>query len=217
MKYALSWSGGKDSTLALDRARRQGLDVAYLLNIYEGSSGRVRFHGVRKELIVDQAASLGIPLLQGHTHPDNYETVFCRLLDSLQERGVTGIVFGNIHLVDIRAWFEERTQQYGLDHLEPLWGDAPKALVHEFIARGYRSRIVGINLAQAEPAWLGEEFDHAFVQRLGTCPAVDLCGERGEYHSFAYDGPLFRWPVAHHAGGEQEIDGHRFLDLARPS
>lgn len=216
-KYALSWSGGKDSTLALDRARRQGLEVAYLFNIYEGSSGRVRFHGVRKELIADQAAALDIPLLQRHTHPEDYETVFCSVLGALQKRGVTGILFGNIHLADIRAWYEERTRQYGLEHVEPLWGDPPETLVREFIDRGYRSRIVGINLARAEPSWLGRDFDPAFVRTLRACPDVDLCGERGEYHSFTYDGPLFRWPVAHHLGSEHEIDGHRFLDLAWPA
>ena len=81
MRYALSWSGGKDSTLALDRARRAGLDVACLFNIYEGSSGRVRFHGVRAELIAAQASALGLPLLAAHTHPDDYETVFLRLID----------------------------------------------------------------------------------------------------------------------------------------
>lgn len=215
--YALSWSGGKDSTLALDRARRQGLDVAYLLNIFEGSSGRVRFHGVRSELITDQAESLGITLLQAHTHPDDYETVFCNLLRLLREHGVTGIIFGNIHLADIRAWFQERTHQYGLEHIEPLWGDEPENLVNEFIERGYQSRIVGIDLARAQPSWLSSNFDRTFVETLQAAPNVDLCGERGEYHSFAYDGPLFRWPVAFHVGDEHELDGHRFVDLVRPS
>lgn len=213
-KYALSWSGGKDSTLALDRVCRQGLDVSYLFNIYEGSSGRVRFHGVRRELITDQAASLGIPLLQAHTHPDDYETVFCRMLGALRERGISGIIFGNIHLADIRAWFEERTRAYGLEHVEPLWGDRPEILITEFIDRGYRSRVVGINLALALPAWLGVDIDHAFVQTLKTAPDVDLCGERGEYHSFAYDGPLFRRRVGIQIGKEHDLDGHRFLDLA---
>ncbi len=213
-RYALSWSGGKDSTLALDRACRQGLDVSYLFNIYEGSSGRVRFHGVRSELIAVQAESLGITLLQAHTHPDNFETVFCGVLDSLRDRGVEGIIFGNIHLADIRAWYEERTRKYGFEHLEPLWGDEPGRLINEFIERGYRSRIVGINLALGDPAWLGVDIDHAFVETLKTTPDVDLCGERGEYHSFAYDGPLFQWPVGYQTGHQQELDGHRFLDLA---
>ncbi len=212
---ALSWSGGKDSTLALDRIRRQGLDVANLVNIYEGSSGRVQFHGVRRELIADQAASLGIPLLQAHTHPDDYETVFCHMLGVLKERGINGIIFGNIHLADIRAWFEERTEKYGFKHVEPLWGDEPEALATEFIERRYRSRIAGIQLARAQPAWLGMDFDQTFVQMLRATPEVDLCGERAEYHSFAYDGPLFQWPVAFRVGRAQERDGHRFLDLER--
>src|SRR5437588_7005802 len=123
-KYALSFSGGKDSMLALDRALRQRFDIHRLFNIYEGSSGRVRFHGIRAHLIGAQADSIGIPLLQDSTHPDDYEAVFLRVLDRLQEEGIGGIIFGNIHLADIRAWYEERVTARGFEHVEPLW-DVP--------------------------------------------------------------------------------------------
>src|SRR5437763_720008 len=121
MRYALSFSGGKDSMLALDRSIRQGLDIAYLFNIYEGSSGRVRFHGIRAPMIAPQAELLGIPLIQDHTHPEDYEMVLLRVLDRLKEEGVGGIIFGNIHLADIRAWYEEQTTGRGFAHIEPLW------------------------------------------------------------------------------------------------
>ncbi len=109
MTFALSWSGGKDSTLALDRAHRQGLHVQYLFNIYDGASGRVRFHGVRKEMLAAQAESLDLELVQRATAADDFESVFLAVLDELTRRGANAIIFGNIHLTDVPGWYEERT------------------------------------------------------------------------------------------------------------
>ena len=213
MRYALSWSGGKDSTLALDRARRAGLDVACLFNIYERSSGRVRFHGVRAELIAAQANALGLPLVAAHTHPDDYETVFLRLLDQFRSEGIGGVMFGNIHLADIRAWYEERTTSRGFAHTEPLWGEAPGDLIREFVARGYLARIVSIDLARARPEWLGATLDLDLIHSIEAEPAVDVCGERGEYHTFVSAGPLFQRPVPVQPGEAIEMEGHRSIDL----
>src|SRR5262245_40829626 len=109
MKYALFWSGGKDSRLALDRAQKTGLDVTHLVTIYEGRSGRVRFHGVRKELLEAQAEALGKQFIAAATHPRPFEDAFLSALDALKSAGIEGICFGNIHLADIRAWYESRT------------------------------------------------------------------------------------------------------------
>src|SRR5207244_12953531 len=108
LKHALFWSGGKDSLLALDRAERRGLEVSHLVNISEGNTGRVRFHGVRKELIQAQAEALGKTLLQFETHPENFEQAFQRALARARELGIGAIAFGNIYLADVRAWDEDR-------------------------------------------------------------------------------------------------------------
>src|SRR5690606_21919544 len=108
MIHALSWSGGKDAMLALDRAVRRGLDVRFLFNIHEGSSGRVRFHGVRRELIAAQADALGLELIETHTDPGDYESALIGVLETLKARGVGSVLFGNIHLEDIRDWYDER-------------------------------------------------------------------------------------------------------------
>ncbi len=213
MRYAVSFSGGKDSMLALDRARRDGLDVAYLFNIYEGVSGRVRFHGTRAPLIAAQAASLGIPLVQESTHPDDYETVFLRVLDRLQAEGIDGIIFGNIHLADIRAWYEERVTARGLQHVEPLWLTPGVELLREFVARGYSSRIVSIDLARAPSDWLGRLINASFIDDVLAHPDIDPCGERGEYHSFVESGPLFRSPLQTDIGTRVEMEGHALLEL----
>jgi diphthine-ammonia ligase len=212
-RYALSFSGGKDSTLALDRARRDGLDVAYLFNIFEGVSGRVRFHGTRAPLIAAQAASLGIPLLQESTHPADYEGVFLRVLDRLRAERIGGIIFGNIHLADIRSWYEERVTARGFQHVEPLWLTSGVELLHEFVARGYSARIVSIDLARTPPAWLGRIIDTDFVEAVLAHPSIDSCGERGEYHSFVESGPLFRTPLQTDVGPRVEMEGHALLEL----
>jgi uncharacterized protein (TIGR00290 family) len=213
MICALSWSGGKDAMLALDRAVLQGLDLRFLFNIYEGTSGLVRFHGVRKALIQAQASALGLELVQEHTHPEDYPAVLDRVLEGLRSRGVGGIALGNIHLTDIRGWYEERTTGRGFDHQEPLWGTAPAAVLDEFVARGYRARIVSVNLELGRREWLGRELDQELVAELKATPGIDLAGERGEYHSFVYDGPLFRYPVEFSAGAVSEREGHLILDL----
>lgn len=213
MRYALSWSGGKDSMLALDRAARQGLDVRWLLNIYEGNTGRVRFHGVPRELIGAQADALGLELVQAHTHPDDYETAFSRTLDTLAAAGVGGVIFGNIHLSDIRAWYEQRTTARGFQHREPLWDTDLARLLDELLERGYRARVVAVNLELGREEWLGHDLDAALTAELKRLEGVDPAGERGEYHSFVYDGPLFRRAVSFVEGDTFEREGHRILDL----
>lgn len=213
MPYALMSSGGKDSTLALDRARREGLDVRFLANIYEGSTGRVRFHGVRADLIAAQAKALGLECVQAHTHPEPFEPVFHELLATLKAKGCTGIVFGNVHLGDVRRWYEERVKAAGLEHVEPLWGDPAIELLHEVVERGYHALVVSVDLKQNAAPFLGREVDADLVIEIGITDDLDACGERGEYHTFVYDGPAFTKPIPIHRGRSVEIDGHRFLDL----
>ncbi len=214
MRYALFWSGGKDSLLALDRARQNGLEVSHLVNIYEGSSGRVRFHGVRKELIASQAEALGIELLQKKTHPETFEQAFRSSLQDLQRLGVEGIVFGNIHLADIRAWYEQRTKEMGFQHVEPLWGDAPSNLAREFVRRGHRARIVSVYLTCGRREWIGKEFSDDLIRELESTENTDVCGERGEYHTFAFGGPLFRIPLTMHIESQLEMENHLILDFS---
>jgi diphthine-ammonia ligase len=216
MKYALFWSGGKDSLLALDRARRQGLEVSHLVNVYEGNSGRVRFHGVRKEAIGAQARALGIELLQKSTHPDGFEQVFLAALEDLKRLSVGGIVFGNIHLADIRAWYEQRTTGMGFRHVESLWGDPPFVLIREFVSRGHKARIVSVYLTCGRREWIGRDFSEDLIGELERCEGVDVCGERGEYHSFAFGGPLFQPPLTMQTGALMEIDEHLILDFTVP-
>lgn len=214
--WAASWSGGKDSLHALHLTRERGFRVTHLFNIYEGSTGLVRFHGLPRELLGRQAEALGMVLLQEASREEGgFEAAFDRLLERLGEEDVHGVVFGNIHLADIRAWYETRTRGRGFEHLEPLWGRDPQRLVRDYLDLGYRSLVVSVNLESGDPAWLGRELTPALVDRMTDRPGTDPCGERGEYHTFAWDGPAFRRPVRFRVGPEREREGHRYLELGR--
>lgn len=213
MPYALMSSGGKDCTLAYDRARRDGLDIRYLASIYEGSTGRVRFHGIRHELLTAQAHALGLEPVLRHTAPADFETVFLGLLEHLDELGLDGVVFGNVHLEDVRAWYEERVRDVGLEHVEPLWGEPGIELLHEVVERGYHALVVSVDLARPAVPFLGRELDADLLTEIGITEDLDACGEYGEYHTYVFDGPTFRAPVNVIPGAPIEIEGHRFLEL----
>jgi uncharacterized protein (TIGR00290 family) len=213
MVYALMTSGGKDSILALDRARDAGLEVRYLVSFHDGATGRVRFHGVRHELIGRQAEALGLECLSMPTLPTTFESTFTQSLRELKGLGVRGVVFGNVSLADVRSWYEERVQAAGLEHVEPLWGGPAVEVAWAVVERGYRAIIVSADLARGAASFLGREFDADLVTEISTRDDLDPCGERGEFHTFVFDGPEFSSPVGFSRGETVEFEGHRFMDL----
>lgn len=212
MKYAVMWSGGKDSALALARARRDGRQIGCLLNFIDDATRRVRFHATRAELIAAQADAIGVELRQRATSWSDFEGAFRDTLASIAADGYAGVVFGDIHLADVRAWYEERVRAAGLEHVEPLWGEEPLALLREFVSGGGRAVITCCETAKLDERWLGRVIDEQFVGEIGREP-VDPCGENGEYHSFAFAGPAFRAPVAWSAGPRRTEAGFVQLDL----
>jgi len=204
---AVAWSGGKDSALARHRALCSGYRPALLVNM-ASADGSVRFHGVDGELVERQARALGMDLLQVPTPPEAYEARFEEMLGELRARGIGGLVFGNLHLADVQAWFEARTARAGLAHVEPLWGWAPAEVVAQFLGAGFRAVVVSVMADRLDRRWLGAPFDARFVAALAARPDVDLCGERGEYHTFVYDGPGFGAPVGFALGDPVEREGY---------
>jgi uncharacterized protein (TIGR00290 family) len=210
MRCAVMWSGGKDSALAAHRARRDGVEIACLVNFFDEDTGRVRFHATRTELIAAQAEAIGVPLVQRGTTWPGFEPVFRETLDTLAREGIEGIVFGDIHLGDVRAWYEVRVRAAGLAHLEPLWAEEPRDLLAEFVASGGRAVVTCCESEKLDESWLGRIIDDRFVRDISSIP-IDPCGENGEYHSFAFAGPLFTRAVRH-ALGERRSDG-RFAQV----
>ena len=213
-RYALMWSGGKDSALALDRAGKAGLEVARLISFYDSTTQRVRFHATRVEMLEAQAAAIGIGLRAIPTTWAEMEAKLRHELASLREEGFTGVVFGDIHLADVRAWYEDRVSAAGLEHVEPIWGEPPELLLGEFVASGGRAVITCVDLAKLDEAWLGRIIDERFASEIGATGA-DRCGENGEYHSFAFAGPVFKQPLAWIAGERRLDSGFAQLDVTR--
>ncbi|MBW3533861.1 MAG: ATP-binding protein [Gemmatimonadetes bacterium] len=210
--YALCTGSGKDATLALHRARDAGLDVGVGLNLHDAASGRVAFHGTRAALVEAHCRALGLEPLLIPVEAGAFEPRFVEALRELAERGARGVVFGNVHLADVRAWYEERVRAAGLEHVEPLWGEPPADLVRDVVRLRYRALVVSVDLEQGRPSWLGRELDDALVAEM-EAHGADPCGERGEYHTFVHDGPAFSSAVPVARGDEVEMKGHRLLDL----
>jgi diphthine-ammonia ligase len=211
-RHALMWSGGKDSALALHRARRAGLEVARLISFYDSATRRVRFHATRVEMLEAQAAAVEIGLRAIPTSWPEMDAKLHDELSMLREDGFNGVIFGNIHLADVRAWYEERVIAAGLVHVEPLWGEAPELLLDEFISSGGRAVVTCVEVAKLDEVWLGRVIDESFAVGIKQT-GVDVCGENGEYHSFAFEGPVFMRPLAWTAGERREDSGFVQLDI----
>ena len=220
MRVAISWSGGKDSCLATWYARRQGLDVVFLLNAMYGQLHRVSFHGTRARHIVRQAEAMDLRLLQFPVPLDlaQYEAAFKRAVSKLQRIGVEGIVFGDIYLDEHRQWGERVASEIGVTPYWPLWGRDTHELLPEFIDAGFEAVVVAANVQYFREEWLGRRTDAQFqadIEQLAGERGVDVCGERGEYHTLVIDGPLFRRRLAVTYGPRVQKDGYWMLDLPR--
>lgn len=211
-RFALMWSGGKDSALALDRARQAGMDVSRLITFYDAATERVRFHATRVGMLEAQAAAIGIEL---QALPTSWEEMESRLraeLESMRDAGFAGVIFGDIHLADVRAWYEDRVTAAGLRHVEPLWGVAPGLLLAEYVGSGGRAVVTCVEVDKLDDSWLGRVIDERFAAEIAAVD-VDPCGENGEYHSFAFAGPVFGRPVRWSPGARRVDSGFAQLDL----
>jgi uncharacterized protein (TIGR00290 family) len=195
MRSFFSWSGGKDSMLALHRALDAGHEVEALLAMFDETGERSRSHALPPHLMQAQADALGIPLVMRHASWTNYEAVFTEQLQAFASRGITHGLFGDIDLQPHRDWEEKVCGAAGITAVLPLWQEPRRALVDELLALGYRARIVCVDARFLGEAFCGREFDAGFIADLPE--SVDACGENGEFHSFVFDGPRFSRPVDH--------------------
>jgi len=211
----LAWSSGKDSAFALHVLREQGVAVAGLLTTVNEAFGRVAMHAVRLSLLRAQAEAVGLPLQEVRIPwpcpNEAYEAAMARALAAARERGVTAVAFGDLFLEDVRRYREERMAGTGLRPLFPLWGRPTRELAEEMIASGQKAVITCVDPKVLPAELAGRAFDAALLRDLPA--AVDPCGERGEFHSFAWDGPAFRHPVKVRAGERVEREGFVFVDL----
>jgi uncharacterized protein (TIGR00290 family) len=212
----MSWSSGKDSTLALHQVRsEESLDVVGLLTTVNAGADRVAMHGVRRALLEAQAESLGLPLhvieLPWPCPNEVYEQRMTEALDEARASGVEAVVFGDLFLEDVRRYRETALRETGLVPVFPLWQRPTRTVAHDLLALGVRAIITCVDVAQAPREIAGRWYDEALLSTLPD--AVDPCGENGEFHTVVVDGPGFAQPLEVEVGETVEREGFVFADV----
>jgi diphthine-ammonia ligase len=210
-KAAVSWSGGKDSYLALHRAAAD-FDVQALLTMFTENGTRSRSHGLRPEVMARQARLLNLRLVSGRGSWKTYEEEFKRVLRVLAVDGFSHVIFGDIFLDAHKMWVERVSKECGLNAVEPLWGEQTRALFREFLATGAQAQIVATKAALLEDKWLGTELCEEMLPNFESL-GVDACGERGEYHTLVFASPRMSASLELREVGRLMHDGYWMLDL----
>jgi uncharacterized protein (TIGR00290 family) len=212
----LSWSGGKDSALALQELRATGeYEVRALLTTVTVEFDRISMHGVRRSLLHEQASSLGLPLeevwIPSASSNEIYETQMREALAKYRSQGVEEVAFGDLFLQDVRRYREERLGQAGMRGLFPLWGRDTRKLATECVELGFKAVVCCVDPRRLGEQFCGSEYDRSFLESL---PAdVDPCGENGEFHTFVYAGPIFKKKIELMKGPVVHRGGFYFADL----
>ena len=215
-KVIFCWSGGKDSALALNRIQADDrYEVVTLLTTCNEHFQRVSMHGVRLELLERQADAIGLPLekvfVSRRSSNEEYQEKMSATLLAHKAQGVTACVFGDIFLEDLKLWREQNLALVGMRGIFPIWKIDSRALIDEFIALGFGSVICCVNDAYLDENAVGRNIDRAFIDSLPA--GVDPCGENGEFHSFAFAGPVFKKPVRFTVGEKV----YRSLEVTHPT
>lgn len=197
-KAIMNWSGGKDSALALHAVlEASSYEVVGLLTTVNEAYGRISMHGVREELLDQQAAAIGLPLhkirIPEQVNMEVYDAIMHRALKQLVAEGVTHAIFGDLFLEDLKSYREKRLAELNLTGVFPLWQRDTTELAQQFVTQGFQAVTVCVNEKQLDHSFVGREMDRTFFASLPS--DVDPCGENGEYHSFVYAGPIFSRPI----------------------
>ena len=215
----MSWSGGKDSAMALhELLGNADYEVVELMATVSEEYRRISHHGVREELLDAQAAAIGIPLRKIYLPSGNsagctnevYEAIMNRVMDDHKAKSVTTVAFGDLFLEDLRAWREANLAKAGMRGLFPIWKRNTGLMAHEVIRLGYKAYLSCVE-ATVGADFVGRLYDEKFLSDLP--PMIDPCGENGEFHSFVFDGPTFARPLSIKVGERVTRDGRFYADL----
>lgn len=212
----MSWSSGKDSAWALySLLQDPEIEVVGLFCTVNKKFNRVAMHGVRVELLLEQAKSIGLPIeLLEIPYPcsnEEYERVMSQFVKKAKENHIECFAFGDLYLEDIRNYREQKLKGCGIQPIFPIWGQPTDKLSKKMIDSGLKTLITSIDPKQTPKTFIGEEFNEKFLSALPE--SIDPCGENGEFHSFVYDGPMFKKPIKVSVGEIVDRDGFLFADV----
>ena len=211
-KFVASYSGGKDSVLAIYRAINLGLIPLELIMTYNTGAKRSWFHVLPADMIKKAGDSLGLPIQLVKTPPELYESNFEKALADAVKRGAEVCIFGDIDLEGHLKWCTERCEKTGLIPFFPLLKESRKKVVHEFIERGFLSMITIVDTSRLPERFLGQILSKEIIEEIENCGA-DICGENGEYHTFTFNGPLFTRAIDFAIKGREKRDKYAVLVL----
>jgi uncharacterized protein (TIGR00290 family) len=215
-RVLIAWSSGKDSAWTLQVLRNSPeIEIAGLFTTMNADTDRIAVHAVRAELLEAQAKAANLPLyriaLPSPCPNSVYEAALAQFAVAAKESGTTHLAFGDLFLEDIRRYRERQFANSGLELLFPLWGRPTRALAQEMVASGLRAWIACVDTRQAPREWAGRCFDPQFVAAIPA--GIDPCGERGEFHTFAFAGPMFSTAIATTIGALTARDGFVYADV----
>ena len=216
MKVVVSWSGGKDSCFACYKAIQEDQDVSQLL-IMMSDPSKSSFHMISSELLDAQSQAIGIPIVKYTTTPDAYEQDFKKALSQMKAKGVEGIVTGDVCDVALHepGWLDRICKEVGLTPVKPLWHRDTMQILNDFITEGFKATLVRVKTDVLGMEWLGREINKEFFDDLLKRGTVDPCGERGEFHTFVTDGPLFKKRIEILESEKVKLNGHGRLVIKR--
>ncbi len=214
MKAFVSWSGGKESSLALYRVGQgQKVKITHLLSMVSEDGQRSRSHGTNPDLILRQAQMMGLSLIRQKCSWSTYEEEFKKSLLFLKSKKIEAGIFGDIDIQEHRDWVERVCRDAGIRSMLPLWKAERDPLMAEFLDAGFKAVVVSVRSDVLDEDWLGRIIDKKFIADVWALGGVDLCGEKGEYHTFVFDGPIFRKPVDFIVGRKVLKENRWFLEL----
>ena len=203
-KILFCFSGGKDSSIAIHKIQQQGqYEIAALLTTVTKDYDRISMHGIRTSILTRQADALGLPLemvfITKDTDNADYEHQMQTVLQKFFDLDIRKVAFGDIFLEDLKQYRQDKLAQMQMQAIFPIWKIDTATLAHDFISAGFKARITCVDTNVLDPKFAGRKYDKQFLADLPE--SVDPCGENGEFHSFVYDGPIFKGPISHEKGG----------------
>jgi uncharacterized protein (TIGR00290 family) len=216
LKLIASWSGGKDSAFALHKALQEGHKVQNLLIMMQDKATS-NFHMISSQLLDAQSQALGIPIVKIPTTPQTYEEDFRKALMDAKKKGADGIITGDIFDVALHeaGWLDKITKEIGLTPVRPLWHRDTTEVLDEWIKEGFKATVVRVKKELLGMEWLGRTLDRSFFNDLKKLGTVDLCGERGEYHTFVTDGPIFKKRIEIQESKTSTVNGWGRLEITK--
>lgn len=202
-KAYINWSSGKDAAFALYKIKKEGrYKVGKLVTTLNRENDRVSMHGLRKQMLLQQAENIGLPLhlieFDGSINMEIYNEVMQLETGQLLEQGFTYSIFGDIFLEDLKEYREKQLEESGIKAVFPLWKEDTTKLMQDFLDAGFKAIVVCVNAKMLDRSFCGRILDRNFVEDLPE--GVDTCGENGEFHTFVFDGPIFKKPVEFEKG-----------------